>query len=86
MALSPETTALGKGAGVCPFVKSGRLINPYGFDPQGRKGGSGPRPGGEETLAPQVFADELRWKRGEGKVGGKEKKVTQVACGWSPAA
>lgn len=77
MALSPKTTTLRKGARVYPFVKSGRLINPYGFDPQGRKGGSGPRPGGEETLA--RFTDEVV-EKGEEKVGGKERKEGDAGC------
>lgn len=83
MAPSLETSTLRKGARVNPFVKSGRLINPYGFDPQGRKGGSGPRPGRRGNARSVV--DEVV-EKGEEKVGGKEKKVMQVACGWSPAA
>jgi len=82
MALSPETT-LRKGAGICPFVKSGRLINPCSFDPQGRKGGQWAetgRRGNARSLVDEVV------EKGEKKVGSKEKKVTQVACGWSPAA
>lgn len=64
-------TTLRKGAGVCPFVKSGRLINPCGFDPQGRKGSSGPRPGGEETFA------RLRtrwWKKGRRRWEAKKRR------------
>ncbi|TGZ53016.1 hypothetical protein DBV15_00546 [Temnothorax longispinosus] len=63
MALSPETTALRKGAGICPFVKSG---------PQrGQWAETGSR-GNARSAADEVV------EKGEEKVGGKEKKVTQV--------
>lgn len=80
MALSPETTTLRKEARVYPFVKSGRVINPYGFDPTGpQRGQWAERPGGEETLA-------LGCGRGGGKggggggEGGRQRKEGDAGC------
>lgn len=79
--------ALRKGARIArPFVKPGRLINPRGFDPRAAKGAVGRDRERDERRGNCRALAEQPEEKGEEKVGGKEKKVTQVACGWSPAA
>lgn len=70
MALSPETTTLRKGARVYPFVKSGRLINPYGFDPAGPQRGQWAetgRRGNARSAVDEVVEKSWRRRRWEAK-------------------
>lgn len=74
----------------CPFVQPRSTRKSAKGDEPGRgrerrkeKEEEGTRVHGERR--PGAKGEE-KMEKGEEKVGGKGKKATQVACGWSPAA